>query len=891
MLTLGLACAYFLTGFTSNFLLSIDGYAVASWPPSGIALAGLLLWGRRALLGLIIGALLTNLIHLENAMDILQWHIFVHAFLVTTASILQAWIGALLIKKVIKAPLDLSSLKRCIQSLFIAGPVCCVIAAGVGTFLLVNNNVIPASGAIDNFIAWWIGDSIGVLIFTPLVLAGFNYQEVRNRLQVIVPSLIIYIIISVGFYAASSFKQEKELQQQEAKVVAVKDAISRKIDEITGHLSLLATFFASSDNVNFQEFKQFTSKQLSYSQEILAFEWVPYLPASKLADFEALKSVADMPRFYVKESAADGSWRPVNKRSVYYPVQYAYPLIGNEDVIGFDLASNTVRREALAKAKVLNEVVASEPVQLIQNKGEKGVLFLQPVFGNASTEGDFKGFVVAVVSLKRLSQYLLFDQKNLVTASFFDVTNRDQKQVIYTGNNRSLALLKTYQLLIGMRMWQVDLHEPIVRTSWLLYWLMQIVGMLFVWLLITFLISVTGTNIQIREQVIKQTKILRQEKQKADEASQIKSQFLANMSHEVRTPINGIKGLHYLALQQNDWQQARTYIEQADGALGVLLRVLNDVLDFSKMEAGKLDLIQEPINVASLADEMINLIQFEADIKLLDIRLDHDKTTNLVINADPIRLKQVLLNLLNNAVKFTSKGSVTLKIWQSQKMTYFSVNDTGIGIATNAQKQLFKPFSQADGSTSRRYGGTGLGLSICKRLVELMGGSIDLSSQEGQGSTFTFSLPLNSSLPKAEQAQQHYDEIDIESLSFTDHKLLLVEDNPLNQHVASAILKTKGCIADIANDGFEAIEMLTKQNYDIVLMDIQMPRMDGLKATKVIRNELGLIDLPIIGLSANAHDDDVNKAIASGMDNYITKPIDANTLFKTLWHHLSRTEK
>ena len=363
------------------------------------------------------------------------------------------------------------------------------------------------------------------------------------------------------------------------------------------------------------------------------------------------------------------------------------------------------------------------------------------------------------------------------------------------------------------------------------------------------------------------------------------------MSHEVRTPINGIKGLHYLALQQNDWQQARTYIEQADGALGVLLRVLNDLLDFSKMEAGKLDLMQEPVDIGRLAEEIINLIQFEVSVKSLEIKLDYDKNTNLVINTDAIRLKQVLLNLLNNAVKFTAQGSITLKIWQSKTMTYLSVSDTGIGISKEAQKKLFRPFAQADNSTSRQYGGTGLGLSICKKLVELMGGAIDLKSTAGQGSTFTFSLPLNSPLPKVEKSEQSFSDVDIENVSFANSAVLLVEDNPLNQHVATAILKTKGCVADIANDGFAAIEMLTEKSYDIVLMDIQMPKMDGLQATKVIRNELGLLDLPIIGLSANAHDDDVKKALACGMNSYITKPIDANILFKALWHYLAAIEK
>jgi len=891
IVTVSLACAYFFTGYFSNLLLAIDGYAVAVWPPSGIALAGFLIWGRKSLLGIVLGAFFTNLIHLESASAIFQLSVFMHAAAVTFAATLQAWVGSQLVTKVIKAPLDLSSLKHCIQSLVVAGPLCCVIAAGVGTSLLIFNGVIVSQAGWDTFIAWWIGDSIGVLVFTPLMLAAFNYSQVNYRLQVILPSLLIYMVISISFYGAASVKKEKNIQKEELKILATQDAINNKINEITAHLALLATFFSSSDDVSFTEFKQFTSKQLSYSEEILAFEWVPYLPSENLAQYIEANNNTELAKYSLKERAKDGSWQAAPPRDFYYPVQYAHPLSGNEDVIGFDLASNEVRRSALIKAKVLNELVISEPINLVQNEAERGVLFFHPVFGNNITEDDFKGFVVAVVSLERLSNAVLFDQNNGVAVSFTDTTTENNAQPIFIADHQQLLPLKDYKLLVGKRVWQVELHQPMQRESWLVYWLAQIAGMLFVWLLITFLISVTGTNIRIREQVAKQTKILRLEKQKADEANEIKSQFLANMSHEVRTPINGIKGLHYLALQQNDWQQARSYIEQADGALGVLLRVLNDVLDFSKMEAGKLDLIQEPIDVGILSEEVAILLQFDIEAKSLEFMLDYDKSSNLVINTDPIRLKQVLLNLINNAIKFTAKGSITLKVWQSKKMTYFSVNDTGIGISKEAQKQLFKPFAQADSSTSRQYGGTGLGLSICKKLVELMGGEIDLISHEGHGSTFTFSLPIYSPLPKAEQIKQQYDEIDVSTLSFADYKLLLVEDNPLNQHVASAILKTKGCVADIANDGFEAIEKLTEHTYDIVLMDIQMPKMDGLEATRVIRNELGLFDLPIIGLSANAHDDDVKKAVASGMDNYITKPIEANTLFKTLWHHLAHQNK
>jgi two-component system, sensor histidine kinase len=883
-LSFSLACAYFITGYFSNLLLAIDSYAVAAWPPSGIAVASFLLWDRRAVVGITLGALVTNLVHLDNVTDALNWQILLQAITVATAAVFQAWLGAKIIVKVINAPLDLSSLKHSVQSLIVAGPVCCVISASVGTSLLLFNNMLPPHGIANNFIGWWIGDSIGVLIFTPLMLAAFNYSKIRHRLQVILPSLLVYIFISLSFYGVASVKKEKDMQRQEGKVVNVQAALNHKLEEVTAHLTLLATFFASSDDVNVNEFKQFTTKQLAYREEVIAFAWLPALEKERRFTYQQGTSFTEAESADVKEQAA-------GQREMYYPIQYINPQKGNESTIGFDLASVGSLQAALNQAKELNQLVATHAVELFQGGTQLGVLFLHPVFGNTLTEDDFKGFVVAAVSLQTLSHSLLFEQDNLVTVSFFDITHADDTQALYITNTSSMELLKAYQLEIGERTWRVELHEPTSSSSWLIYWLALIVGMLFVWLLITFLISVTGTNIQIREQVAKQTRTLRVEKQKADEASQAKSQFLANISHEIRTPINGIKGLHYLALQQSDWQQGSTYIKQADGALSVLLRVLNDVLDFSKMEAGKLDLVQEPVVIGDLAEEIISLMQFEVSAKSLVLTLDYEKSVDLVVHTDPIRLKQVLLNLLNNAVKFTNKGKVSLRIWQSQDMTHFSVSDTGIGISADVQRQLFKPFAQADSSTSRQYGGTGLGLSICKKLVELMGGTIDLTSRVGKGSTFTFTLPLESTLPKAQQIQSQQHEIDIKSISFVGYKLLLVEDNPLNQQVAHAILKAQGCVVEIANDGVEAIEMVAENNYDMVLMDIQMPRMDGLQATKVIRNELGLFDLPIIGLSANAQDDDIKKALQCGMNNYVTKPINANTLFTTLWHYLSRLER
>ena len=886
-LTISIALAYFFTGYLSNSLLAIDGYAVAAWPPSGIALASILLSRNRALPGVLLGAFLVNLIHLDNVSDILHWQIMLQAIGVTLASTFQAWLAYYIIIHLVKNPLELSSLRQSVQGLIIGGPLCSLIAASAGTALLVINDVIPHYMALNNFVAWWIGDSIGVLIFTPLVLAAFSYNHIQQRVQIIVPSLVIYMIICFSFYGASSVKKAKDEQRQQTKVSAIKTNLEHRVGEIQSHLALLATFFASSDDVDFREFKRFTSRQLQDSTEIAAFEWAPKVIHSQLSNYENLLRDELGDDYYVKEKNTEGEWQAVSKRDIYFPVQYIHPLIGNEAVKGFDLASSAVRFEALTNSRLSKSVTVSEPISLMQGGGnERGVLFFNPVYADLHHQVGFKGYVVAVVNLEVLAQTLNYNQNTDIDASFYDMTDGDNPTEIFSPQRVGTKVIAHFNFIVGERVWQVKLWEPVKQSSWLVYWFAQIVGMLFVWLLITFLISVTGTNIQIRQQVAKQTQSLREEKLKADKASQIKSEFLANMSHEIRTPINGIKGLHYLALQEQDWQQARAYIEQADGALNVLLRVLNDVLDFSKIEAGRLELHQEPVDINSLINEISNLMQFELNSRSLNFVVDYDRSESLVIQTDAIRLKQILLNLLNNAVKFTPEGEITLRIWQENKMTYFSVIDTGIGIKKEVQEQLFQPFSQADSSTSRRFGGTGLGLSICKKLIDLMGGDISLTSVEGQGSTFTFTVPFESPLEAVIHTDDVLSEIDISAISFANVAILLVEDNPLNQHVACAILKTKGCLPDVAKDGHEAIKMISEKSYDLVLMDIQMPNMDGLQATQVIRNELLINDLPIIGLSANAHDDDLKKGLASGMDGYLTKPIDADKLFKTLWYHL-----
>ncbi len=381
-------------------------------------------------------------------------------------------------------------------------------------------------------------------------------------------------------------------------------------------------------------------------------------------------------------------------------------------------------------------------------------------------------------------------------------------------------------------------------------------------------------------------------KEAAEKSAQAKSEFLANMSHEIRTPMNGILGLlHILSGTQLDTLQ-RDYMEKALFSTNELLRIINDILDFSKIEAGKLEMEHTVFNIQDICSELHNLFEHSFEKKNLSFHINMGEHTSIALVGDPLRLKQVLLNLLSNAIKFTSVGSISLNIETNltesgHVQCQFAIKDTGIGLSQEQMGLLFSAFSQADTSVTRKYGGTGLGLAISKRIVEMMQGSIWVESQPDQGSTFIFTavFPLASheqaqgSLPPNAQG--------VEDSNCGGH-ILLVEDNQINQLIAEELLKSAGYTIDIANNGQEALDMLQQSSYDLVLMDIQMPIMDGLTASKAIRAQEKFAHLPVIAMSAHAMTGDKEKSIAHGMNDHITKPISPSVLYSTLEHWLKK---
>ena len=418
--------------------------------------------------------------------------------------------------------------------------------------------------------------------------------------------------------------------------------------------------------------------------------------------------------------------------------------------------------------------------------------------------------------------------------------------------------------------------KPYDEGLWLRLCLTNVVVSLIIYVLAS---QLEKALLESKKKSLELNRALESEKQ----ASAAQSRFLATMSHEIRTPLNGILGLTDVVLSNEITEKVRPNLEKIQRSGLSLNRILNDVLDLSKLNAGKLALESIPFDLKRAAKDCVAFYAQLAENKAISLRINVDKKLNTCVVGDATRLSQILNNLVSNAIKFTHHGSVTLCLAKGEaskthQFVRFSVKDTGEGINASEQERVFDAFTQANSSINRVHGGTGLGLQIVKSLVEAMGGTVYLLSAQGEGSEFYFELPFEI----AESPIDAFEQVNVPS--FSNLSVLVAEDNDINQVVAKSLLEDLGLKVVLANNGKQAVELAHNHNFDLILMDLHMPEMNGSEAAFALRQ--ANITIPIIAFTAAVVVEEIDKALASGMDGYLTKPVNRSELYATLTKYL-----
>lgn len=930
-----IACiGYYIAGRFGLALAIPPGFASAVWPASGVAFACmLLLRGLPTAIGVGCGSFLVNLSVTTDNFTAISLVALIPAGGIACGAIAQVVATYYLWRQLLSHSISLDAPREINLFLLVIGPMGCLIAASVGTTVLYTVGFVATENLPFTWLTWWVGDTIGVLLFTPMLLVCFSREQnltPLRKFQIAIPTVVIFLGILVLFFLSTQARNQVITTDIYENALRFQTKIEERLTVSKNKLLSFSAFYKGFSAPERQQFEDIANAILKQDGILQAIGWIEMVENSDRQRVEENIKQAGYPNFSFTEIAENRNIVPAAERPLYFPVLNIVPLSDNEAAFGYDLGHNLSRLQALTQALKTGEAVSTEPIRLVQaKKDENSIILYLPVFDREYeplkhtihyARAHFLGYLSGVYDVESILGDVLAEALALdFSLKIRDLTDPENVKVLIERTQSPLATYEPVdrQIVFGNRQLSIEFYAnsqyKFATKDWA-SWTVLTVGFLLAAILQALLLIITGTTERIRSEVKQKTSDCLSAMQAAEMANQSKSIFLANMSHEFRTPLNAIIGFNKLALKTKLDHKQRDFIQKVSLSSETLLSLINHILDYSKIEAGKIEIENIEFDLPTLIRKIEAIFSIQAQSKGINFHVDIDEFLPSTIIGDPLRIEQILLNLCNNAIKFTETGTVTLRMHinkesDSVNELQITVVDTGIGISKEQQASLFKSFQQADSSMTRKFGGTGLGLAICKQLSELMNGKISIVSEINKGSKFEVTIPIqivhssleipasdisrhfardNSLISNGHSEQlQEKNVMNNSNNTLAGLRILVVEDVEMNQQLAEMILTDLGASVKLAINGKHALEIISGgEQFDVVLMDVSMPVMDGHEATRALRKLEGSRSLPIIAMTADVSSEGISKCLEAGMNAHTPKPLDEDLLVATILEHL-----